>query len=80
MEVKCDLKPMCDKCPEFVLDATVDSMDLCHGDSCCYVKIGCANREFCDRIERYITKTISQRTEDQLTIPNVFDKGAYDQK
>ena len=80
MEVKCDLKPMCNKCREFVLDATTETMFAAGGVVGRYTTIKCANREFCDRIERYITKTLSPRTEDQLTIPNAFDKGAYDQK
>lgn len=73
MRVSVDLKPMCDCCPDFVLDATSDTLFADGNVFDRVTAVKCKNRELCDRIQRYVVKN-------QLTIPNVFDKSAYKQQ
>lgn len=57
MKIINQLKPECDMCPNFVLDANTETEDYFFGDGRYldqHVTINCRNRELCDHLRRYL--------------------------
>lgn len=78
MEIRCDLKPMCETCSGFELDGTTNVMFADGSLFGRYIVIKCKNRHLCDSIECCVKNHMQNDANIKPAVPNLFDKGSYE--
>ena len=77
MQIKCNLKPMCETCSELELDVRTDVM---FADGSLFgrsITVQCKKRCMCDNIEYHVKQHIQNDVKTEQATQNLFDKSSY---